>query len=116
MPRSAHQRITARTAYSVRCAHLRAMKTTVWTVSSEAWGNSQRTIGSMIREERWTDFESPEAETMTTDQSRTGSQYLANDLSFDTAHRKPRHAATGNAKPPVNNSGNKTFDPAAELP
>jgi hypothetical protein len=37
-------------------------------------------------------------------------------LSFDTADRKPRRTATGNAKPPVNNSGNKSFDPAAEVP
>lgn len=52
----------------------------------------------MIREDRCTDRESPEAEKMTAAQRMTGSQYLANDLSFDTAHRKPRHTATGNAK------------------
>ena len=85
-------------AYSVRCAHLRPMKTQVCTVSSEAWGKSHLTNGSMMREERCTDFESPDAETMMAAQRTTGSQYLANDLSFDTAHRKPRRPATGNAK------------------
>lgn len=73
-PRNARQRIKARMAYSARCAHLRAMKTTVWIVSSDAWGNSQRMSGSMMRDERWTDFESPEAMTMTPAHRTTGSQ------------------------------------------
>jgi len=72
--------------------------------------------GSIMREERWTDFESPEAMTMTAAQRTTGSQYFANDLNFDTAHRKPRRTATGNAKQPVNNSGNKSFDAVDEVP
>mgnify|MGYP007071093618 CR=1 FL=1 len=85
-------------AYSVRWAHLRPANTTALTVSSGAFGNSHRTMGSMMREERWTDFVSPEAEKITTAQMRTGNQNFANDLSFDTAHRKPRYAAASNAK------------------
>src|SRR6478736_5600661 len=86
--RKAHQSNIAKMAYSVRCAPLRTTRTTRHSVSSEISGTSQRTTGSMIREERWTDFLSPEAEKITKAQSTTGSQYLANDFNFDTGHRK----------------------------
>lgn len=97
-PRCAHHKIRARMAYSVTCAHLRTTKTTVCTVSSATWGNNQRTNGSMMREERCMDLESPEAETITVAHKSTGNQYLANHLSLDTAHRKPRERLLCNAK------------------
>ena len=41
---------------------------------------------------------SPEAEKITAIQITTGSQYLTNDFSFDTAHRKPGAKTLRNAK------------------
>src|SRR6478735_5869254 len=87
--RKAHHSSIAKTAYSVRCAPLRTTRTTRHNASSEISGTSQRTTGSMIREERWTDFLSPEAEKITKAQSTAGSQDLASDFNFDTGHRKP---------------------------
>jgi len=54
--------------------------------------------GSMRRDERCVDFVSPEAEKITAIQITTGSQYLRNDLSFDTAHRKPGKIGLRNLK------------------
>ena len=57
-----------------------------------------------MREERCADFVSLEAEKITTIQTTIGSQYFANDFSFDTAHRKPSGSSLCNLKPTERNS------------
>ena len=53
----------------------------------------------MMREECWKDIWSPEAEKIIHIQTSTGSQYLASDLVFGTAHGTRR--ALGQATPNV---------------
>src|SRR5581483_7090954 len=77
--RSARQKSSASTAYSVRCAPLRTTVTMVDTVSSERCGKKKRTRGPMMREERLKEWESPDAEKISTIQTTTGSQYLKNE-------------------------------------
>ena len=54
--------------------------------------------GSMRREDLCADLVSPDAEKITAIQISTGSQYLTNDFSFDTAHRKPGEKGLCNLK------------------
>jgi len=51
-----------------------------------------------MREERWLDFVSPEAEKISAIQTTTGNQYFAKTRSFDTAHSKPVYSTLCNAK------------------
>ncbi len=69
-----------------------------WTVSSDRCGQSQRRIGSMMREECCKESWSPEAEKIIHIQTSTGSQYMTSDRNFGTAHgnRGLRVAATSN--------------------
>ena len=78
----------ARTAYSVRCAHLRMTVTTELSASWEICGKSQRKIGARMREECSKDLLSLEAEKISTIQSNAGSQYLMNERAFDTPHKR----------------------------
>jgi hypothetical protein len=65
---------------------------------SDRWGKSQRTMGAMMREERWKDIWSPEAEKITHIQTNPGSQRPRRIRLFGTAHgsRGLRGGATGN--------------------
>ncbi len=63
-------------AYSEKWAHLRTTVTTAKTFSSGRFGQSQRTIGATIREDRWKEERSLDAEKITTIQTPTMSQYF----------------------------------------
>src|SRR5581483_4059509 len=94
--RTARQMSMARMAYSVRCAPLRATNTTLWTVWSLTFGNSQRRMGSTIREERGNDWVSLEPTKISDIQSTKTSQYLRKMPSFCTGEWKQDLAMRGN--------------------
>jgi len=82
--------------YSVRCAPLRAIKTTRFTAASDRCGKSQCNNGARIREEWRNEPLSADAPKMTTIQTRIGSQYFKKDRYLDTAQKKQIRPAEAN--------------------
>src|ERR1041385_1560829 len=81
-------------------------------------GNSQRTMGAMILEERWEDFVSLDAEKMTAIHITTGSQYLVNDRNAGTAHGSVEiaHCRVSNKSYGDPSFARRAFDIGAPVP